>query len=53
MKLNNDSGNLGLNVLFTYNYGMNVNYGADEVREYLVFIDQLDFDLAEEMLAYR
>ena len=50
MKLIYNSGNEGLDYFLEYCYGMNLNYDADEVIEFLIFIDQLDVETAEEML---
>ena len=47
MKLNINSTNNGLNYLLKYSFGMNLNYGANEVIEYLIFMDDLDVDMDE------
>ena len=50
MKLTYNSGNEGLDYFLEYCYGMNLSYNADIVLEYLVWVDQLDIEIAEEML---
>ena len=51
MKLNNDTGNPGLDSLLTLCGPRDMpDYGAEEVTTYLVFMDNLDVIVAEDML---
>lgn len=51
MKLNRDSDNEGLNRLLgpIHNY---YEWSPEEVTEYLVFVDEIDFEIADDYLKY-
>ena len=51
MKLTYNSGNIGLDKLIELRTPVNtVDYGALECVEFLVFMDGLDIEIAEDML---
>ena len=51
MKLTSDSGIDGLDRLLKDLWPSGIDYGYEEVIEYLVMIDNLDIEIALEMLA--
>jgi len=50
MKLTYNSGNIGLDKLIGLAYPSDVIYDALECIEFLVFMDGLDIEIAEDML---
>ena len=51
MKLTYNSGNIGLDKLIDLRTPVNtVDYGSSECIEFLVFMDGLDIEIAEDML---
>jgi hypothetical protein len=50
MKLICESGNVGLDNFISGCEGINLDYDQEEVLEYLVFMDNLDIEIAEDMI---
>ena len=50
MKLTYNSGNIGLDKLIEFPHSGYIDYGSSECIEFLVFMDNLEVEIAEDML---